>query len=50
MLVTCAGAEEVLSSLQFDREQMSSTWNRALAFAVRSSPIKQFGIGFGIGW
>ncbi len=46
----CVEAEEVISSLRIDRAQMSSTWNKALAIAVHSSPVQQFGIGFGVGW
>lgn len=46
----CVEAEEVISSLRIDRGQMSNTWNKALAIAVHSSPVQQFGIGFGVGW
>lgn len=44
------GADEVLSSVRIDHHQISETWSRALAFAVRTTPIQQFGIGFGVGW
>lgn len=40
-------AEEVM---QIDHHQVSETWNKALALAVHSSPVQQFGISFGIGW
>lgn len=39
-----------MSSVQFDRQQLTTTWRRAVVFAVHTSPIKQFGIGLGIGW
>lgn len=40
-------AEEVM---QIDHHQVSETWKKALALAIHSSPAKQFGISFGIGW
>ncbi len=40
----------MLSSVRIDRQQMSETWNRALATAAHTGPVQQFGIGFGIGW
>ena len=43
----CAGVEEVM---EVDREQVTETWRKALALAVHSSPVQQFGISFGIGW
>lgn len=36
--------------MRIDHHQASETWNRALALAVHSSPVQQFGISFGIGW
>ena len=47
---TSTGADDVISSVQFDRQQLTTTWRKAVVFAVHTSPIKQFGIGFGIGW
>lgn len=41
---------DVFSSVHVDRVQMSAVWNRALLIALHTSPIKQFGIGFGVGW
>lgn len=41
---------EAQDLMQIDHHQASETWNRALALAVNSSPVKQFGISFGIGW
>jgi uncharacterized membrane protein (Fun14 family) len=29
---------------------MSVVWNQALVTALHATPIKQFGIGFGVGW
>ncbi|XP_064394759.1 FUN14 domain-containing protein 1-like [Halichondria panicea] len=43
-------ADEVISSLRIDRALMSNTLNRAMMFAVHTSPVRQFGIGFGVGW
>ena len=45
-----SGTDDVMSSLHVDHHQLSETWNRALAFAVQTTPIQQFGIGFGVGW
>lgn len=45
-----AGAEEVISSLEVDRHQVNRTWNTVVTYAIRSSPIQQFGISFGVGW
>ena len=36
--------------MQIDHHQVSETWNKALSLALHSSPVKQFGISFGIGW
>ena len=50
VISSTSGTEEVFSTLNLDHHQISTTWNRALAFAVRTSPVQQFGIGFGVGW
>lgn len=50
LLGATTGADDVMSSVQFDRQQLTTTWRRAVVFAVHTSPIKQFGIGLGIGW
>ena len=50
LLGASTGADDVISSVQFDRQQLTTTWRRAVVFAVHTSPVKQFGIGFGIGW
>ena len=47
---THAGANGVISSLHIDHQQMAETWNRMLMFAIKTSPVKQFGLGFGVGW
>lgn len=33
-----------------DVERLSNVAQNALTYAVQSSPGKQFGIGFGVGW
>lgn len=43
-------ADEAGDLMRIDHHQASETWNRALALAVHSSPVQQFGISFGIGW
>ena len=48
--IIAVGADDVMSSLRVDRHRMTETWNRAVAFAVQTSPVQQFGIGFGVGW
>ena len=50
LLGASTGADDVISSVQFDRQQLTTTWRRAVVFAMHTSPVKQFGIGFGIGW
>lgn len=36
--------------MEIDHHQISATWNRALVFFSRTSPLQQFGIGFSVGW
>ena len=50
LLLCVLGTDDVMSSVRVDHHQLSETWNRALAFAVQTTPIQQFGIGFGVGW
>ena len=50
MFCFAAGTDDVMSSVHVDHHQLSETWNRALAFAVQTTPFQQFGIGFGVGW
>lgn len=45
-----AEVDDVVSSVRVDREQMSAVWNRALLLALGTTPLQQFGIGFGVGW
>lgn len=33
-----------------DQQRLQTVWQTALSYAVHSSPIQQFGIGFGVGW
>ena len=42
--------EDVVSTIHVDRDQMSAVWNQALVTALHTTPLKQFGIGFGVGW
>ena len=49
LILTCCCAE-VDEVMEIDHHQVSQTWRRALALAVHSSPLQQFGISFGIGW
>ena len=42
--------DDVVSSIRVDREQMSAVWNRALLLVLHTTPLQQFGIGFGVGW
>lgn len=46
----CTEADDVISSVHLNQHQLSAAWRRALVLAVHTSPVKQFGIGFGIGW
>ena len=46
----CPEVDDVVSSIQVDREQMNAVWNRAMVTALHTTPLKQFGIGFGVGW
>ena len=50
LLSICAEADDVISSVHLNRHQLSTAWRRALVLAMHTSPVKQFGIGFGIGW
>lgn len=50
MVYPCPEVDDVVSSIHVDREQMSAVWNWATVSALRTTPIKQFGIGFGVGW
>lgn len=43
-------ADEVLTSVHLDRQQMHQAWNRATTLLLRQTPLQQFGVGFGIGW
>ena len=43
-------ADEVLSSVRVDRDQVATTYNEVLTLALRSSPVQQFGVSFGVGW
>lgn len=42
-----SGMEEVM---EIDHDQVTQTWRKALALALHSSPLQQFGVSFGIGW
>ena len=41
---------DALETLTVDQQRLQTLWQTALTYAVRSSPIQQFGIGFGVGW
>ncbi|XP_003383156.1 PREDICTED: FUN14 domain-containing protein 1-like [Amphimedon queenslandica] len=41
---------EMLDAITFDRHRLQVVQRRVMALAIRSSPVQQFGMGFGIGW
>lgn len=41
---------DALETVTIDQQSVQRLWQTALTYAVRSSPIQQFGIGFGVGW
>ena len=41
---------EMLDAITFDRHRLQLVQRRVMALAIRSSPVQQFGMGFGIGW
>ena len=41
---------DALETVTVDQQRLQTVLQTALSFAVRSSPIQQFGIGFGVGW
>ena len=41
---------EATDALTVDRQRLQTVWETCHSVVLRSSPIQQFGIGFGVGW
>ena len=47
---TCLEGTDALRMVAFDRQRLQVVYQQLAVATLNSSPLQQFGIGFGVGW